>query len=219
MFLLNNKKCLLSRSSFPCILGALMNTNAVQPSTQSPAPKSRFRNFLENVLYIVIAAGLALFVQAFIARPFIVNGSSMDPTFKSNDYLIVDELTYKFREPARGDVVIFRAPPEPNKFYIKRIIGLPGETISINGTKVTIINTAHPDGFTLDESFIAHPQQSTLSMKIPEGQYFVMGDNRAGSYDSRSWGTLPETNIRGRAFLRLLPFKSISVFPGEESYE
>lgn len=181
--------------------------------------RSRFWVFVENVLYIAFAAGLAVLVQAFIARPFIVNGTSMDPTFKNNDYLIIDEISYRFHPPQRGDVVVFKAPPEPAKFYIKRVIGLPGDTVKIDGTQITIINEAHPDGFVLPENFITHPHIDHLTKTVPAGQYFVMGDNRAGSYDSRSWGLLPQSNIRGRAFLRLLPLNHLSIFPGAEPYD
>lgn len=181
--------------------------------------KSRFKSFLENVLYIGIAIILALLVQKFIARPFVVNGESMDPTLTTGDYLIIDEVSYKFREPQRGDVVVFRAPPEPTKFFVKRIIGLPGETVSISGSKIMIINKDHPEGVELKESFVTHKSNNQMIVKVPEGEYFVMGDNRAGSYDSRSWGTLPKANLRGRALLRLFPIKEADYLPGKVTYE
>jgi signal peptidase I len=160
-----------------------------------------------------------LVVQKFIIRPFVVNGASMDPTLTTGDYLLIDEVTYKLREPERGDVVVFRAPPEPSKFFIKRIIGLPGDTVSISGSKVTITNSQYPEGFVLSESFITHNSSNQLIKKVPEGEYFVMGDNRSGSFDSRSWGTLPKEEISGRALLRLLPIKEIDYLPGKVIYE
>lgn len=181
--------------------------------------RSRLWIFIENVLYIAAAIGLALLIQAFVVRPFIVSGNSMDPNIKNGQYLIIDEVTYRFREPARGDVIVFKSPPEPTKYYIKRIIGVPGDTVSINGTTITIKNTAHPEGFTLAEDYITHSHKDTLTVTVPEGKYFVLGDNRSGSYDSRSWGMLPEANIRGRALLRLLPLSSISYLPAHETYE
>lgn len=183
------------------------------------AVRSKFKIFFENVLYIGAAIGLALLIQAFIIRPFIVSGNSMDPNIKDKQYLIIDEVTYRFREPERGDVIVFRAPPEPKKFYVKRIIGLPGDTVDISGTTVTIINTIYPDGLVLDEPFITHKHRDNVHVTVPEGSYFVMGDNRSGSYDSRSWGMLPETNIRGRALLRLLPFNTITYLPAHVDYE
>jgi signal peptidase I len=143
----------------------------------------------------------------------------MDPTLATGDYLLIDEVTYKLREPQRGDVVVFRAPPEPDKFFIKRIIGLPGETVSIEGSTVTITNTEHPKGFTLSESFIVHKSVNSMTVNVPSDHYFVMGDNRNGSFDSRSWGTLPKKNLRGRALLRLLPLKEIDYLPGKINYE
>lgn len=189
------------------------------PNTALSEQKSKLRLFIENVVYIVIAVLLALVVQKFIIRPFVVNGASMDPTFKTGDYLLIDEVTYKFREPARGDVVVFKAPPEPTKFFIKRIIGLPGDTITIKGSTVTIVDKYHPKGFVLSESFISHPGSNDMTIKVPEDQYFVMGDNRSGSFDSRSWGTLPKANLRGRALLQLLPIKNADYLPGKVIYE
>lgn len=193
-----------------------MDTGDTTPQ-RSP---SRFKLFLANLLYIALAIGLAALIQKFIVRPFIVSGDSMDPVIENKQYLIIDEVSYRFREPARGEVIVFRAPPEPTKYYIKRIIGLPGETVKIQGTEITIINDAHPAGFTLDEPYITHHTRGdSLTTVIPRGHYFVMGDNRDASYDSRGWGPLPEDAIRGRALLRLLPFSKIDYLPGHETYD
>lgn len=188
-------------------------------TTNKTVSQRRMHPMLENALYILGAAGLAVLIQSFVVRPFIVNGNSMDPTIQNQEYILIDQVTYKLEEPERGDVVIFRAPPEPKKFYIKRIIGLPGETVHIDGTKVTITNKENPNGFTLDEDFITHTQANNLSTTVPEDEYFVMGDNRAGSFDSRMWGTLPKEEIRGRAWLRLFPFTNITYLPGKITYE
>jgi signal peptidase I len=197
-----------------------MASTMEQPPVAQETPKpSTLKQFIDNALYIITAVVLALIVQQFIIRPFVVNGESMSPTLETGNYLIIDEVTYKFSQPARGDVVVFKAPPEPTKFYIKRIVGLPGDTVSISGSTVTITNAEHPKGFVLKEAFITHPMQNTLSEKVPEGEYFVMGDNRAGSYDSRMWGFLPKANLRGRALLRLLPLKQIDYLPGKVNYE
>jgi signal peptidase I len=177
---------------------------------------------VENVLYIIAAIVLAGIVQAFVIRPFIVNGSSMEPNIEDKQYLIVDEISYRVNPPERGDVIVLKSPPEPKKYYIKRIIGLPGETISIKGTAVTIINEEHPLGFILDEPYLLpelNKNPTFLTMSIPEDSYFVMGDNRDGSYDSRSWGILPKDNVRGRALLRLLPLTKISYLPAKATYE
>lgn len=181
--------------------------------------KGWLKAFLENVLYVIGAIVLAIVIQTFVVRPFIVNGTSMNPTFVHGQYILIDQVSYRLNEPKRGDVVIFRAPPEPTKFYVKRIIGLPGETVEINGTVVTIKNKENPNGFTLAEPYVTHEQANNITATVPAGEYFVMGDNRAGSFDSRTWGTLQREEIRGRAWLRLFPFNSIDHLPGAVSYE
>jgi signal peptidase I len=183
------------------------------------APSSRFRTFIVNVFYVGLAIGLAMLIQAFVIRPFIVSGSSMDPIIKDKEYLIIDEISYRLHEPKRGEVVVFKAPPEPTKYYIKRIIGLPGETVQSQNGIITIFNAQHPNGFTLQEPYITHKFKDDFSITVPKGTYFVMGDNRAESYDSRGWGPLPQGNIRGKALVRLLPFDRINYLPGEEHYE
>ncbi len=169
----------------------------------------------ELIGFIALTAIIVLPIRFFIAQPFIVNGSSMSPTFETGQYLIVDQLSYKFNEPVRGDVIIFRYPGNPKIFYIKRIIGLPGETIKINGTVVTITNNENPSGLNLVEPFIAFPLESFLEKKLADNEYFVLGDNRAGSSDSRVWGPLKKDLIVGKAFVRLWPFNRISYLPGK----
>jgi signal peptidase I len=184
-----------------------------------PTKKSKIVVFIENVVYIATAIVLAMVVQKFIIRPFVVNGESMDPTLQTGDYLLIDEVTYRLHEPQRGDVVVFKAPPEPTKYFIKRIVGLPGDTVSIKGSVVTITNTLYPKGTVLVEPFVTHLGSNDITIKVPSDQYFVMGDNRSGSFDSRSWGTLPKANLSGRALLRLLPIKQIDYLPGKMNYE
>lgn len=171
----------------------------------------------EIATFIVLAVLIVLPVRVFVAQPFVVEGESMFPTFKSADYLIVDQLTYRFSAPARGDVIVFKYPENPKVFYVKRIIGLPGETVSIDRGNVTITKT---DGttLTLQEPYVvAEDATYTLESSLGQGEYFVMGDNRPKSSDSRVWGELPRENIMGRAFLRLLPFNAIGVLPGSIS--
>lgn len=186
-----------------------------QSRNTSPSSPSLF-------YYVVIALGLALFIRFFIAAPYMVSGASMDPTFHDLHYLIVDRITYTLESPQRGDVIVFDLPTNPSKSLIKRIIGLPGETVIIKKGVVTIQNEAHPTGFTLREPYIDPKNFSTAGdtrVSLDEGQYFVMGDNRAVSADSRIWGPLPRENIVGRAYLRLYPFDSIGVLPGKARYE
>jgi signal peptidase I len=151
----------------------------------------------------------------FIAQPFIVSGASMQETFQSGEYLIVDQLSYYFESPKRGEVVIFRYPKDPSKFFIKRVIGEPGDTISIEDGVVSIKNAQNPDGFVLNEPYAEPmPLSAPLTETLGEREYFVMGDNRDESSDSRAWGVLQEERIIGRAWLRLFPPQHIDYLPG-----
>jgi len=170
--------------------------------------------FKEILTFIVLAVIIVVPIRLFVAQPFVVEGESMHPTFESGDYLIVDELTYHLSAPTRGDVVIFRYPGDPSVFYIKRIIGLPGETVHINHGQTTVTKT---DGttVTLDESYVvAEDATYTQDTTLGSDQYFVMGDNRPRSSDSRIWGPLPKKDIVGRAFTRLLPVNEVGLLPG-----
>lgn len=152
-------------------------------------------------------------IRVFIAQPFVVNGSSMEPTFIDGDYLIVDQLSYNFNEPNRGDVIIFKFPENPSKFFIKRIIALPNETIEINDNKV-FVTDASGNSLELDQSYIKYQAHDQIKVTVGADEYFVMGDNRAESYDSRRWGTLDKKFIMGKALFRLLPFNKIDYLPG-----
>lgn len=175
--------------------------------------------FTELLKFIVIAAVIVLPVRLFVAQPFVVSGESMSPTFENGEYLIVDELTYRLEEPQRGDVVIFRYPRNPSEFFIKRIIGLPGETVTVKDGTVSIERV---DGtmITLDESYVEradHGRDATYT--VEENAYFVMGDNRSESSDSRVWGLMPKENLIGRALVRLLPLQEAGIFPGRAVYD
>lgn len=181
--------------------------------TLPPPPKENFLG--ELIRFAIIAMIIVVPIRLFIAQPFIVSGASMEPAFKDHQYLIVDEITYRLGEPERGDVIIFRYPRDPSKFFIKRIIALPGETLAIEGSKVTVHNPFHPDGFTLDEPYVGTMDKDVfLTETLGNGEYFVLGDNRDASSDSRVWGVLKRDFIVGRAFLRLLPITEVGVFPG-----
>jgi signal peptidase I len=169
----------------------------------------------EIVIFIVLAIVIVIPIRLFVAQPFIVDGESMHPTFENGDYLIVDELTYHFESPQRGDVIVFRYPGDTKIFYIKRIIGLPGETVHINSGTVSITKT---DGttITLTEPYaVVQDATYTLNTTLGSDDYFVMGDNRPESSDSRVWGPLPNYDIIGRVFLRILPPNKFGFFPGQ----
>jgi signal peptidase I len=171
----------------------------------------------ELIKLLLIAFLVVVPFRKYVAQPFIVDGASMDPTFKNGQYLIVDELTYHFKAPERGSVLIFRYPKDPNKFFIKRVIGLPGETIDIKNGTVTISNSAtHPKPFILEEPYIKFTKSDTVEpITLSENQYWVMGDNRYGSSDSRVWGPVPDKNIVGRPLIRFWP---PTFLPGDKAF-
>ena len=176
-------------------------------------------SFQEIISFALIALAIVIPVRLFIAQPFIVHGASMEDTFQSGEYLIVDQLTYRLESPHRGDVIVMRYPKDTSVFFIKRIIGLPGETVEINGKNIIIHPSNGAKAFTLDESFLTPERVHSeyASYALTDTEYFVMGDNRAESSDSRSWGPLPKNDIVGRALIRLYPFTRISVSPGAVS--
>ena len=157
-------------------------------------------------------------LRMFVISPFVVDGESMYPTFSNLDYLIIDDISYRFAEPNRGDVVVFRYPLDPSVFYIKRIIGLPGDTVTISHGAVSVKNAVGISE-TLSEPYVATEDATySKSVTLSTGEYFVMGDNRPNSSDSRVWGPLPKKDIIGRVFLRLLPASKASFFPGKTEY-
>jgi signal peptidase I len=167
-------------------------------------------NFVWEILKIVIIA-LAIIVpiRYFLIQPFFVNGASMDPNFFDGDYLIIDEISYRFNEPKRGDVIVFRYPLDPSQFFIKRVVGLPGETVKIEDGKVFIYSLEIPEErIVLDESAYLKDDYTpgNLEITLEEDEYFVLGDNRMASSDSRKWGELDEKYIIGRAWIRAWPF-------------
>lgn len=181
-------------------------------------PKAKEHPLTEIIRFALIAILIVVPIRFFVAQPFIVSGASMDETFANGQYLIVDQVSYYFSDPDRGDVVIFRYPRDPSKFFIKRVIGLPGDTVSITDAKITIKNERYPTGLVLEEPYIttmqpAAPQVEVLGPK----EYFVMGDNRDYSSDSRVWGILQEERIIGRAWLRLFPPGTANFLPGQET--
>jgi signal peptidase I len=174
------------------------------------------REFLAWIVGLIIVVRV---VQVLVIQPFIVDGSSMLPTFYNNNLLIVDKLSYKIGEAKRGDVIVFRFEKEGSdldgKYFIKRLIGLPGDTVIVDGTSTSIIT---PNGtLTPDESFIKYQKKDQyISKQLLADEYFVMGDNRDGSYDSRSWGAVHSNQIAGKVILQIFPV--LDVMPGKMSY-
>lgn len=176
--------------------------------------KSFFYAFWE-IIEVVLVAVIAVFViRNFLVQPFLVSGDSMRPNFSSGDYLLVDEMSYRFREPQRGEVVVFKYPGDESTYYIKRIIGLPGERLVIENGQITIFNKDDPNGFTPDESYlpVATQTEGNEEIILKNSEYFVMGDNRNYSFDSRKWGNLQRAEIIGLVRLRLWPFNEVMAF-------
>ena len=171
-----------------------------------PALARFFWETWEFVKIILIAFLIAVPIRYFIAQPFIVRGDSMVPNFHNGDYLVIDELSYYVRDPGRGEVVVFRYPLDPKQFFIKRIIGLPGEKIEVQDGKV-MITPVTGEPFMLSEDYLPGNllTGNARTVQLEDGQYFVLGDNRPFSSDSRVWGVLQRNFITGRALIRAWP--------------
>jgi signal peptidase I len=168
--------------------------------------------FLGDIAKVIILSLIIIIpIRYFVVQPFFVRGASMEPTYDNGDYLLVDEVSYRFSEVGRGDVIIFRFPPDPSQFYIKRVVGLPGETVTVREGAVVVVNDANPEGFMLQEAYLEEKTSGDTTLALADGEYFVLGDNRDASFDSRSWGALPRRDIVGRVFLRAWPFDRLDL--------
>ncbi len=174
----------------------------------------RLGNFFLDILEVFVTSfAIFLFIYLLVLQPHKIKGNSMEPNYHDGEYLLTDKLTYRFKEPQRGDVVVFEPPNSPDEEYIKRIIALPGETISINNGKFYI------NGQMLNESYIPEniytkgkdflPNNTVKT--VPQGSYFVSGDNRESSSDSRYWGFIRKDKITGKAWFIYWPPKSVGV--------
>lgn len=176
--------------------------------------KQVWRSIGELIQVALIVTAIVLPIRYFLVQPFYVKGASMEPNFEDHEYLIIDELTYRFRVPERGEICVFRYPNDPSQFFIKRIIGLPGETVSISGGGVTITTLAGKVQ-KLDEAAYLSPLVATAGEKtvtLGTDEYFVLGDNRPNSLDSRIFGVLPKKDIVGRVMLRGWPLTKATWF-------
>lgn len=169
----------------------------------------------ETAKIIIISLAIIIPIRYYLVQPFFVKGASMEANFHDGDYLLIDELSYRLEAPSRGDVIVFRYPENPSQFFIKRIIGLPGETIEIKDNKVTIFNGEFTKGRVLEEDYLSSSQRTegNLLVKLGDKEYYVLGDNRLQSSDSRRWGKLDYKFITGRALLRLWPFTNLTKIP------
>ncbi len=173
-----------------------------------------FASFLEVLEIAVIAVVAVFIIRTYFIQPFLVSGSSMTPNFSNGNYVLVDELTYRFRPPERGEVVVLHDPQDYSTYFIKRIIGLPNERVTVKNDVVTVYNAAHPQGFVLHETYLPSdvPTTGTYDVTLSSSTYLLFGDNRPASYDSRSWGPLPASDIVGLVRVRLWPLNDLTAF-------
>jgi len=160
---------------------------------------------------VLVAVITVLIIRNFLIQPFLVSGASMEPNFSSGDYLLIDEVSYRFREPERGEVMVFHYPGDESTYYIKRIIGLPNERLVIGEGKIMLFNKERPNGFAVEEDYlpIGTETSGVKEVVLKDNEYFVLGDNRNYSFDSRSWGSLQKAEIVGLVRLRLWPFNKV----------
>ncbi|PJA47390.1 signal peptidase I [Candidatus Uhrbacteria bacterium CG_4_9_14_3_um_filter_36_7] len=170
--------------------------------------------FVEIVQIIIISAAIIIPIRYFLIQPFYVRGASMEPSFYDNEYLIIDEISYRFREPQRGEIVVFRYPLDTSEFFIKRVVAIPGDTIEISDQKIRIYNEDHLNGVLLDETsyLFEEPTPGHQKRTLNQDEYFVLGDNRDASLDSRSFGPITKQDMIGRVWIRGLPVSRIHVF-------
>jgi signal peptidase I len=174
-----------------------------------------FFAFLKDTIFLLlVAAAIAVPIKHYLVHPFLVKGSSMEPNFKDREYLVINEMSYRLGDPKRGDVIVFKYPKDPKEYYIKRIIALPGERLELSEGRITIFNSENTSGLELKEDYILEGQftKGDISAELGADEYFVMGDNRLGSSDSRSWGKLPRSLIVGKTWIRLLPLNRLTIF-------
>lgn len=174
-----------------------------------------FGIFIIELIKVGLLAALMIgLIRYFLFKPFYVKGASMEPNFYDHEYLIVDELSYRFRPPARGEVVVFHYPGNTKEYFLKRVIGLPGERVKISEGRVTIYNPEYPEGVAVEESYLSK-DLTTAGEEITtlgDQEYFVLGDNRPNSYDSRRFGPVSLDAIVGRAWFRGWPVSRIQTF-------
>ncbi len=183
--------------------------------------KSLWSFLADTIETIVIAAAIFVVVYLFLIQPHQIRGVSMDNTFHDREYILTDKISYRFSAPERGDIIVFQAPKNREQDYIKRIIGLPGEKVKIQNGNVYIYNSKNPNGIKLSEPYVGDTATTGREfakegspVALGETEYFVMGDNRPHSSDSRDWGPIQRDEVVGRAWIRYWPLNKIKFVPG-----
>ncbi len=176
-------------------------------------------SFLGEVIKtVLISLAIILPVRYFVIQPFYVKGASMEPNFLDKDYLIINEFIYKFKEPQRGDIIVFKNPRNQEEFFIKRIIGLPGEKVKVFDNRIEIYNEENPQGIVLDEIYlpVGRNTRGTEMVELGKGEYYVFGDNRDNSLDSRVFGAIKIDSIVGKVWVRGWPLDRFSIIKHED---
>ncbi len=176
----------------------------------------KLKNFLlsawEIVEVVFIATATVFLIRTFLVQPFVVSGASMEPTLSEGNYLLIDEITYRFRDPKRGEMIVFRYPLDPKVFFIKRIIGMPEEEVFSQKGKIKIMKDGSEipieEGYLTPGSLVSE----SFSVLLGADQYFVLGDNRSHSFDSKNWGAVDRDDIVGLARLRIFPLSRVDLF-------
>lgn len=171
--------------------------------------RSTFEFLLEVAKVVIVVFAIIIPVRHYLVKPFYVRGASMEPNFHDYEYLVIDELSYRFREPQRGEVVVLNDPMDPSQYFIKRIIGLPGEHLVIRDGVVRI------NGKILDESMYLEDSVRTTGhddVTLEDNEYYVMGDNRLASLDSRVFGSVDQSEFIGRTWIRAWPLNDMQIF-------
>ena len=174
---------------------------------------STLRFVLEIIKITLVALAIIVPVRYFLIKPFYVNGASMEPTYHNKEYLIINEISYRFDDPKRGEVVVFHYPRDEKQFFIKRVIGLPGERVVVRDNNVTVFTNLFPEGITIKEPYLL-PHTNTpgeVDITLGNNEYFVLGDNRTASLDSRRFGAVNKSEIVGKTWFRGWPFDKAGV--------
>ena len=194
---------------------AISKTTEETPKEKPNTPLSFIQKFINFILdfleTIVVALSIFVVVYLFLVKPHEVKGSSMEPNFQNNDYILTDKISYKINEPSRGDVVIFKSPKNPEVDYIKRVIGLPGERVKVQNGSVFINDKKLEEPYLKDRTllFPGSYLQEGVEITVPVNEYFVFGDNRPHSSDSREFGPIPISSIIGKALIRYWPLTKL----------
>ena len=170
---------------------------------------------LREIIEIVLVAVLVVFgVRSFLVQPFLVSGASMEPNFHGGDYILINEISYRFREPERGEGIVFRYPGDERTFFVKRIVGLPGERVVVTGGELYVYENDGSAGTLINEEYLPKDLQTMgeKDMVLGSEEYFVMGDNRDASFDSRQWGALERSEMIGSVWVRLWPLNKVMAF-------